>query len=69
LTAKSMKEWETRLPENYFCRIHRSTIINMEYINRLEEWFNYSYRIYMKGLEDPYLLSRRYVARLKSKMG
>lgn len=69
LTLKSMKEWENRLPENYFCRIHRSTIINMEYIERLEEWFNYSYRVYMKGVKEPFLLSRRYVARLKSRMG
>lgn len=69
LTLKSMKEWEQRLPESYFCRIHRSTIINMEFIDRLEEWFNYSYQVYMKGLEQPYLLSRRYVAKLKAKMG
>ena len=69
LTPKSMKEWEQRLPESYFCRIHRSTIINMEHIERLEEWFNYSYRVYMKGQKEPYSLSRRYVAKLKSKMG
>ncbi len=69
LTLKSMKEWEGRLPENNFCRIHRSSIINMEYIDRMEEWFNYSYRIYMKGSKDPLLLSRRYVAKLKSRMG
>jgi two-component system LytT family response regulator len=69
LTTKSMKEWETRLPENCFCRIHRATILNMEYISHLEEWFNYSYRVYVQGIPDPYLLSRRYVARLKSKMG
>ncbi len=69
LTLKSMKEWEARLPENNFCRIHRSSIINMEYIDRMEEWFNYSYRIYMKGSKDPLLLSRRYVAKLKSRMG
>jgi len=69
LTLKSMKEWEQRLPQNYFCRIHRSTIVNMEYIDRLEEWFNYSYRVYMKGLDDPYLLSRRYAAKLKNKLG
>jgi len=69
LTLKSMKEWEKRLPENFFCRIHRSTIINMEYMDHLEEWFNYSYRVYMKGVKDPFLLSRRYVSKLKSIMG
>ncbi len=69
LTLKSMKEWETRLPDAYFCRIHRSTIINMEYIDRLEEWFNYSYRVYLKGIEKPLVMSRRYVARVKKRLG
>lgn len=67
LTSKSMKEWEERLPEEYFCRIHRSTIINLEYVEKLEEWFNNSFRVYIKGIKDPYLLSRRYAAKLKAK--
>lgn len=69
LALKSMKEWEARLPEAFFCRIHRSTIINMEYIDRLEEWFNYSYRVYLKGMEKPLVMSRRYVAKLKQRLG
>ena len=69
LTNKSMKEWEHRLPENYFCRIHRSTIINMEFVEKLEEWFNYSYRVYLKGVSEPCLISRRYVSKLKEKLG
>ncbi len=69
LTQKSMKEWEARLPENYFSRIHRSTIINMEFVERLEEWYNYSYRVYLKGTKNPYLISRRYVSKLKERLG
>ena len=69
LTLKSMKEWESRLPENYFCRIHRSTIINMEYIDHVEEWFNYSFRVYLKGIEKPLVMSRRYAAKLKEILG
>ncbi|MEJ2636131.1 MAG: LytTR family DNA-binding domain-containing protein [Calditrichia bacterium] len=69
LTQKTMKEWEMRLPETYFCRIHRSTIINMEYVDRLEDWFNYSLRIYLKGVDNPYVISRRYVSRLKERLG
>ncbi len=67
LTQKSLREWEHRLPENHFCRIHRSTIINMEYIDRLEEWFNYSFRVYLKGIATPFIISRRYAALLKHK--
>lgn len=67
LVLKSMREWENRLPERYFCRIHRSTIINMEYIDKIEEWFNHSYRVYLKSIEDPFVMSRRYVSKLKDK--
>jgi DNA-binding LytR/AlgR family response regulator len=64
-----MKEWDARLPSQQFLRIHRSTIINMEFIDKVEEWFNYSFRVYLKGLEEPFVLSRRYVAKLKDRLG
>ena len=69
LTNKSMNEWETRLPINYFCRIHRTTIINLEHMEKIEEWFEGSYRIYIKGINAPYEISRRYLAKIKDIMG
>jgi two-component system LytT family response regulator len=69
LTLKSMKEWETRLPDQHFIRIHRSTIINMEFIEKIEEWFNYSFRVYLQGLAEPYVISRRYATKLKDRLG
>ena len=69
ITLKTMKEWNSRLPEQSFCRIHRSTIVNIEYIDRIEEWFNYSFRLYIKGVKDPYIVSRRYAAKIKEKYG
>lgn len=69
LTLKSMKEWESRLPENYFCRVHRSTIINLEFVTKIEKWFNNSYRLHLRGLDDPMVMSRRYATKLKEKMG
>jgi len=68
LVHKSMAEWESRLPAPYFNRIHRTTIVNMEFVDRLEEWFNNSYRVYLKGIEEPYVMSRRYVTKLKQKL-
>jgi len=67
LVQKSMKEWEDRLPEN-FCRIHRSNIINLEFIDHLEEWFNYSYQVYLKGIKEPFVMSRRFAVKLKEKL-
>ena len=69
LTSKPLREWEMRLPSSNFCRIHRSTIINMDYIERIEEWFNYSYHVYLRGQESPLVISRRYAAVLKHKFG
>lgn len=69
LVSKSMKEWELRLPANYFSRIHRATIINLEFVENIEKWFNYSYRLHLKGIEEPYIISRRYAKQLKEKFG
>jgi two-component system LytT family response regulator len=69
LVLKSLKEWEERLPERYFSRIHRSTIINLEYVDKIENWFNRSYRIYLRQIEEPFIMSRRYAVRLKLKFG
>lgn len=69
LAQKSLTEWEHRLPEKYFCRIHRSTIVNLDYVNRIDEWFGNSFHVYMKNIETPLILSRRYAALLRHKMG
>ena len=66
---KTMAEWEQRLPKKYFCRIHRSTIVNIEYIVKIEEWFGNSYQVQLKGLDTPLTMSRRYAALLKQKWG
>lgn len=69
LVLKSLKEWEERLPEKHFTRIHRSTIINLEYVERVESWFNRSYRLHLRGVAEPLVMSRRYAARLKERFG
>lgn len=69
LVTKTMKEWDGRLPEKQFCRVHRNSIINTEYIDEVEKWFNYSYRVKLKGIEEPVVISRRYAKRLKDLFG
>ncbi|HET6975961.1 MAG TPA: LytTR family DNA-binding domain-containing protein [Pyrinomonadaceae bacterium] len=69
LVLKSLKDWEERLPARHFTRIHRSTIINVEYVERLESWFNRSYRIHIRQLAEPLVMSRRYAARFKTTFG
>jgi two-component system LytT family response regulator len=69
LVLKSMTEWEERLPENHFCRIHRSTIVNMNHIVQIEEWFKGSYRVHLRGIETPLPMSHRYAALIKQRRG
>ncbi|MEI6457103.1 MAG: LytTR family DNA-binding domain-containing protein [bacterium] len=69
LTGKTMKEWEERLPDRYFSRIHRSTIINIENITHIDKWFNNSLKVHLPGLKEPLVVSRRYARILKERYG
>ena len=65
LVYKKMQEWEDRLPEQHFCRIHRSTIVNISEILKIEPWYNQSYNIYINGIVEPLTMSRRYFKKIK----
>jgi two-component system, LytTR family, response regulator len=67
ITRKTMKEWESRLPENHFCRIHRETIVNLEYISKIENESSNSFKIHIRGFDKPFNMSRRYIGKVKEK--
>jgi two-component system LytT family response regulator len=67
--AKSLREWEERLPGRYFVRIHRSTIVNLEFIERVDEWSHGSFMVLLRGGRGPFAMSRRYGARVRSRLG
>jgi two-component system LytT family response regulator len=69
LVQKPLKEWEERLPESYFWRIHRSTIVNVEYVERIEEGLNRTYLLYLRGTREPFPVSRRYASELRARFG
>ena len=68
-SGKSLREWEQRLPDRHFVRIHRSTIVNLEYVERLESWSHSSQRVYLRGMSEPLTMSRRFGARLRERFG
>ncbi len=68
LVLKPLNEWEERLPDKHFARIHRAAIINIAFVEQTEKWFNYSYQVRLRGLAEPFTMSRRYAARLKEKL-
>jgi two-component system LytT family response regulator len=66
---KSLREWMDRLPERDFVRIHRSTVVNLGFVERLEEWSHFSYLVYLRGVAEPVQMSRRWGARVRSRLG
>lgn len=66
LASKTLLEWEEILPEKYFVRIHRSTIVNFEHVAKVKKCPNNTHEVYVKEVEEPFIMSRRYAAKLKS---
>ncbi len=68
LIRKSISHWEKILPEKSFLRIHRSTIINMEYLLKIEKYYNSSFLLRLKNVSEPFIISKRYATKLRTKM-
>ena len=68
LARKLMKSWEEILPSKNFIRIHKSIMINLSYLQKIEKWLNSSYKIYLFNYPEPLISSRRYSSKLRSKM-
>lgn len=69
LTSISIGEWESRMPDQNFCRIHRSTIINFDYIISINHHFTGSAEVIIHGIPEPLNISRNYFKKLKSRYG
>ena len=69
LTSISIGEWESRMPDQNFCRIHRSTIINFDYIININHHFTGSAEVVIQGIPEPLNISRNYFKKLKSRYG
>lgn len=68
-SGRSLREWEQRLPSQHFVRIHRSTVVNLEYVERLEPMSQASQRVYLRGVPEPMIMSRRFGARIRERFG
>ncbi len=69
ISSLSLKEWEGMLPSNLFIRIHRATIINIEGIEKVDKWFQRSYKAKLKGINEAFEISRRYYSRIRELYG
>ncbi|WP_353267669.1 response regulator [Gemmatimonas sp.] len=65
---KPLSEWDARLPIA-FLRIHRGTIVRVADVLRCEAWSQGSYYVYVRGVTSPFVMSRRFAARLRARLG
>jgi len=59
LIRKSLKRWEEDLPSDLFVRIHRNTIINLNFIDQIKKLPDGRFMIFMRHAPVPFETSRR----------
>jgi len=67
LSSKAINEWEERLPDKHFCRIHRSTIINFDFIIKISHLSPGSAEVIIQGNNEPLSISRNFFRKLKER--
>jgi two-component system, LytTR family, response regulator LytT len=64
----TLYEIEQKLVNFSFLRVHRGYIINLEYVNEIEQWFNGTYNlIFCDGSKAP--VSRSYIKMVRKHLG
>jgi two-component system, LytTR family, response regulator LytT len=67
-TKTPLKELENRLLIYGFFRVHKSFLVNLEYVNRLTPWFNGAYQLQIDGRSEWLAVSRNYVKALRMRL-
>jgi DNA-binding LytR/AlgR family response regulator len=60
VVRKSIRNWVETLPAKDFLRIHRATIVNMLFLDRIEKAGFRNYNLYLKNISTPFPISQRY---------
>lgn len=68
LKEQTMKYFETHLPENMFARVHRSCIVNVEYISRIDLYEKHNQQLMLKNGEKVKVSQNGYKM-LRQKLG
>jgi hypothetical protein len=64
MELRSLKYWETNLPQEIFCRCHRSALVNLRAIRELSRTSG-RWELHLEGIDDPVPVGRQYRAVLK----
>ncbi|MBP9120035.1 MAG: response regulator [Ignavibacterium sp.] len=65
IIKKSLKNWEMILPKSSFIRIHRSCIININQVNKIEKNSLNQYSVHLNNSNNAIQVSRRFYKNLK----
>lgn len=63
-----LKELEQRLKGYPFFRIHKSYMVNLDYVKKLIPWFNGAYNIELHGRKEQLSVSRNYAKELRNRL-
>lgn len=66
--SKSITSMDTLLDNELFFRCHRGYIINLNFIKKIDIWFNNTYQLEMVGLIEKIPVSRSYIGRFRELM-
>ncbi|MEC3882363.1 LytTR family DNA-binding domain-containing protein [Halobacillus sp. HZG1] len=67
-TKDALKDVEKRLQGFSFFRIHKSYLVNLDYVHRLTPWFNGAYQLELQHTKEKLSVSRNYVKELRKKL-
>ena len=65
LVYRTLKDWEKRLPAESFLRVHRSAIVNMAHIDRVEPTTSNRFEVFLHHATSPIIMSQRYSAQFR----
>lgn len=66
---KLLKSWEEELPQKDFIRIHRSSIVNMKFVDSINKIDHRNYEISLKIYDNVLPISQRYAVKIKRRLG
>jgi two-component system, LytTR family, response regulator len=67
LSNKHLFEWAECLPKSSFIQVHRSSIVNINFVEKISRGSCYSHQIKMKSIETLIPISRKYLGLIKEK--
>ncbi|KKK36769.1 regulator [Mesobacillus campisalis] len=67
-TKTPLKDLESRLQTFGFFRIHKSYLVNLDYVIRMTPWFNGAFQLQVEGREEMLSVSRNYVKNLRMRL-